>query len=112
MGFAAWELSRHSDRQARLRDELLTINRQPTYEDLHERLPYLDAVMKETSVILDELMLTLKTIFSLRLYPALPYMERVATKEDILPLSQAVSLSDGQMVYQLPVKPGQVCHTV
>ncbi|KAG5718713.1 hypothetical protein E4T56_gene16594 [Termitomyces sp. T112] len=51
VGFAAWELSRHSEKQARLREELLTVNGQPTYKDIHERLPYLDATLKEMSVI-------------------------------------------------------------
>ncbi|KAG5725376.1 hypothetical protein E4T56_gene6739 [Termitomyces sp. T112] len=91
VGFAAWELSRHPEKQARLREELLIVNGQPTYKDLYERLPYLDAVLKET----------------LRLYPALPYMERVATKDDTLPLSQAVGLSDGSMAHELHIKAGQ-----
>ncbi|KAG5730412.1 hypothetical protein E4T56_gene14388, partial [Termitomyces sp. T112] len=79
------------EKQARLREELLTVNGQPTYKDIHERLPYLDATLKEI----------------LRLYPALPYMERVATKDDSLPLYQAVPLSDGRMAHELHVKAGQ-----
>lgn len=39
-------------------------------------------------------------------------MERVATKEDIIPLRDPVRLDDGQVVSELPVSPGQVCvHT-
>lgn len=48
VGFAAWELARHPEKQARLREELATCNGEPTHKDLQEHLPYLDAVLKET----------------------------------------------------------------
>ncbi|KAG6876603.1 hypothetical protein C0992_012282 [Termitomyces sp. T32_za158] len=109
IGFAAWELSRHPDKQARLREELLIVNNQPTYKDLYERLPYLDAVLKEMLVLhLGCATVVLTVDFSLRLYPALPYMERVATKDDTLPLSQGVLLQDGRLAHQLFIEAGQV----
>ncbi len=45
---------------------------------------------------------------SLRLYPALPYMERVATKADTIPLGRPVKLTDNETLSQLRISPGQV----
>jgi len=91
VGFSVWQLARHPDKQRRLREEVSAINGDPTYKDIQDRLPYLDAVLKET----------------LRLYPGLPYMERVATKHDVIPLHQPVKLSDGRMTQEVSIKPGQ-----
>ncbi|KAG6867420.1 hypothetical protein C0993_002994 [Termitomyces sp. T159_Od127] len=108
VGFAVWELSRHPDKQARLREELLVVKNKPGDKDLYERLPYLDAILKETSVVcFVQETVTFKANCSLRLYPALPYMERVATKDDTLPLSQVVPLSDGRMAHTLSIEAGQ-----
>ena len=43
------ELAQHPDKQQRLREEIISLGHEPTYEDLTapERLPYLDAVVKE-----------------------------------------------------------------
>ncbi|GJE90539.1 cytochrome P450 [Phanerochaete sordida] len=92
LSFLIWELARHPDVQERLREELKTFPGEPSFDDLQTKLPYLDAVLKET----------------LRLYPGLPYMERVATKADVIPLSEPVRLSDGRVVSEIPVYPGQV----
>ncbi|KAF8906807.1 cytochrome P450 [Gymnopilus junonius] len=89
--FAVWELARHPDKQDRLREELATISGEPTAKDMQDRLPYLNAIMKET----------------LRLYPALPYMERTATKFDIIPLRDPVRMSNGTIVSEISVQPGQ-----
>ncbi|TBU51008.1 cytochrome P450 [Dichomitus squalens] len=45
---------------------------------------------------------------TLRLYPGLPYIERVATVPDSIPLGEPVKLSNGEVVSQIPVLPGQV----
>ncbi|KAL5536466.1 hypothetical protein ACEPAF_288 [Sanghuangporus sanghuang] len=92
LGFTVWELSRNQGIQDRLREELSNFTGEPTYNDFQSRLPYLDAVLKET----------------LRKYPGLPYMERVATKHDIIPLGQPVKLSDGSVTSQVEVSPGQI----
>ena len=42
------------------------------------------------------------------MYPALPYMERVAMKDDIIPLREPVRLENGQVVSEIPVTAGQV----
>jgi len=92
LAFLIWELSRHPDVQERLREELKAFPGEPSYDDFQTKLPYLDAVLKET----------------LRLYPGLPYMERVATKADVIPLREPVKLVDGKVVSELPISPGQV----
>jgi hypothetical protein len=45
---------------------------------------------------------------SLRLYPALPYMERVSTKADIIPLRFPAQLNDGNQTREIIIEPGQV----
>ena len=44
----------------------------------------------------------------LRMYPGLPYIERVATVPDSIPVGKSVKLSTGEVVNQIPVSPGQV----
>lgn len=92
LGFSLWELARHPEKQNRLRAELEEFGKEPSYDDFQNKLPYLDAILKET----------------LRLYPGLPYMERVATKNDVIPLGDAVLGSDGKPVAEVVVQPGQV----
>ena len=47
--FIMWELARKQDVQSKLREELLSFEGTPTYDDLMgTRLPWLDAVFKET----------------------------------------------------------------
>lgn len=49
LSFTLWELAKHPEKQARLRQEILDFGpHEPTYDDLQaEKLPYLDAVTKE-----------------------------------------------------------------
>ncbi|OCB85142.1 cytochrome P450 [Sanghuangporus baumii] len=119
LGFTVWELSRNQGIQDRLREELSDFTGEPTYNDFQSRLPYLDAVLKETlrnftgeptyndfQSRLPYLDAVLKE--TLRKYPGLPYMERVATKHDIIPLGQPVKLSDRSVTSQVEVSPGQI----
>lgn len=46
----------------------------------------------------------------LRLNPAAPRTERVATHDDVIPLRNPIKLSNGEVITALPVKAGQVCH--
>ncbi|KAK0229912.1 cytochrome P450 [Armillaria nabsnona] len=91
VGFSIWELARYPEKQRRLREELAAFSTEPTYNDLQNHAPYLDAVLKET----------------LRLYPGLPYMERTATKPDVIPLYQPIRLPNGQLSRQIVIEPGQ-----
>ncbi|KAI0058352.1 cytochrome P450 [Artomyces pyxidatus] len=91
LGFVLWELARQPHIQEKLREEVTSLAREPTYEDIQSRLPYLEAVMKE----------------AFRLYPGLPYMERTAATMDTIPLGTPVRLSNGKVVHEVDVKPGQ-----
>ncbi|KAL4262830.1 cytochrome P450 family protein [Pleurotus pulmonarius] len=89
LGFTIWELARAPALQDRLRLELDAFPSRPTYDDFQTRLPFLDAVLRET------------------LYPALPYMERLAMKRDVIPLRKPVRAQDGRVIHEITVLPGQ-----
>lgn len=91
LGYAIWELAKHKKVQEKLREEIASIPLELTYENVQSNMPYLDAVTRET----------------LRLHPAAPYMERVAAKDDILPLRHAIMRKDGVEVNQVAIKAGQ-----
>ncbi|KAL5277427.1 Cyp6g1.2 family protein [Megaselia abdita] len=69
MSFALYELAKHPQIQSRLREEIGSVlqktNGKITYDVINE-MEYLGIVLKET----------------LRLYPVLPYLDRVATLEE------------------------------
>lgn len=48
LSFTMWELARHPDVQQKLREEIVAFSGEPTYDDYQTRLPYLDAVARET----------------------------------------------------------------
>ncbi|KAG6375256.1 cytochrome P450 [Boletus reticuloceps] len=72
--WALIELCRDQDAQDKLREELSQIDGDPTWEQLTNGLPYLDAVVHET----------------LRLHALLGESSRMATEDDIIPLSGPV----------------------
>jgi cytochrome P450 len=84
------ELAKNPEIQQKLRDELKAAGNLD-YDSL-QKLPYLDAVIKE----------------GLRLHPASPQTERVCLTEDVIPLSKPVRGTDGTMMTSIRVKPGQV----
>ncbi|ESK84361.1 cytochrome p450 [Moniliophthora roreri MCA 2997] len=87
------ELARNRACQQKLRDEVLGLGREPTYEDLTnpDVLPYLDAVIKE----------------GLRLHPPGAYMDRVAVKDDVVPLSTPITTPSGEVLHSLRIRAGQ-----
>ncbi|KAL1702663.1 cytochrome P450 [Schizophyllum commune] len=89
--FTLWELARHKDVQTRLRNEILAAGPDLSYDTI-QRLPYLDAVMKE----------------GLRVHPASPQTERVAMRDDVLPLSRPIRMRDGRVVDRVAVGKDQV----
>ncbi|KAG2096081.1 cytochrome P450 [Suillus discolor] len=88
--WALIELSRHSDVQTRLREELLAFGPDPTYDQLKANLPYLDAVVHET----------------LRLHPPVPESTRLAAEDDVLPLSEPVRTMSGNMTDSISIAKG------
>ncbi|KAF8957832.1 cytochrome P450 [Flammula alnicola] len=85
-------LSENPAIQQRLRREIIDsgiTKSVPTFEDLNS-LPYLDAIIKET----------------LRLYPPLITVDRVAIKDTHLPLLKPIQLANGDMTSSILVKKG------
>lgn len=91
------ELARHPVIQARLRKEI-----RETEAAIHARggsdftasdldgMPYLNAVLKE----------------SMRFHPAVYHNYRQAVKDDVLPLSQPITTTTGEIVSKLPIPKG------
>ncbi|OAX33610.1 cytochrome P450, partial [Rhizopogon vinicolor AM-OR11-026] len=88
--WALIELSKHSNVQTRLREELLVFGPDPTYDQLKANLPYLDAVVHEI----------------LRLHPPITELTRVASADDVIPLSEPVCTASGKMTESISVAKG------
>ncbi len=80
--WALFSLTQCPEAQAKLRNQLLAVGTDnPTMDELNA-LPYLDAVVRET----------------LRIHPPVASTMRVATKDDILPLSEPVKDRNGNIL--------------
>lgn len=85
MTWALFALSQHQKIQYKLREELLGVpSAKPSMDELNE-LPLLDAFVRET----------------LRLYAPLITVNRVADKDDIIPLARRVTDRDGTVHSEL-----------
>ncbi|KAL4249759.1 Cytochrome P450 superfamily protein [Abortiporus biennis] len=86
-------LSEHEEVQEKLRQEILD-SKQGTedipYDALMDRLPYLDAICRET----------------LRLYPPITVSNREAVEDTILPLSKPIIGLDGKRISEIPIPKG------
>ena len=83
------QLVLHPEVQSKLRAELLALGDHPSVDQLH-KAEYLDACLKE----------------AIRLVDVTP-LERIASQDDVIPLSEGVRLKDGTWLDALPVKKGQ-----
>uniref|UniRef100_P9WEI9 Cytochrome P450 monooxygenase claP n=1 Tax=Ampulloclitocybe clavipes TaxID=56467 RepID=CLAP_AMPCV len=92
--WALIELSKKPEKQAKLREELLSqfTSTDPTWEQLTSGLPYLDSVVHEV----------------LRLHPPLGETSRVAAEDDIMPLSTPLVTRSGQTVSSIAIGKGTV----
>ncbi|KAI6030990.1 cytochrome P450 [Pisolithus marmoratus] len=90
MTWALLELARNPDIQTKLRAELLAFGSDPTYDQLNNNLPYLDAVIHET----------------LRLHPPVQEFLREAADDDVIPLSEPVRTKSGRVVNSVSVTRG------
>lgn len=95
--------------QDRLREDISQCPN-PTYDDLMGgKMEYLDAVCREAYVRSAAAHgSSADTYTSLRLYPPVPYVERVAGEDDVLPLRHPVVAPSGEPLYDLPIRKGQV----
>ncbi|KAG9025166.1 hypothetical protein FS837_005062 [Tulasnella sp. UAMH 9824] len=98
VNYTLLELARQPELQAQIRKELADFRRdhggrEPTFDEYMSgtKLPLLDAVTKE----------------ALRMYPAAPQTERIATKDDILPLRNPITTTDGKTLTEIRIKKGQ-----
>ncbi|KAI6101623.1 cytochrome P450 [Pisolithus croceorrhizus] len=92
MTWILFELARHPNIQTKLREELLSLGGEPSYDQLTNDLPYLDAVVQET----------------LRLRPSVPEILREAAEDDVIPLSEPVQTKSGEFVDSIVVERGTV----
>ncbi|KAI6099010.1 cytochrome P450 [Pisolithus sp. B1] len=90
MTWALLELARNSDIQNKLRQELLAFGEEPMYDQQQNSLPYLDAVVHET----------------LRVHPPVTNVVRVATEDDVIPLSEPIVTQSGEVVNSISVAHG------
>jgi len=91
LSWALVDLAQNPEVQAKLREEVTQFSTaDPTWEQLFNSLPYLDAVAQEV----------------LRVHPPIPEATRMATKDDILPLSIPVRTRDGDLVNSLAIPKG------
>ncbi|KAH0839443.1 cytochrome P450 [Lanmaoa asiatica] len=88
--WALIELSKNLDIQSKLRAELLEFGADPTFDQLPNNLPYLDAVVHET----------------LRMHAPLPDFTRMAAVDDVIPLSKPVCTRSGKLVDHISVAKG------
>ncbi|KIL60830.1 hypothetical protein M378DRAFT_167648 [Amanita muscaria Koide BX008] len=87
------ELARHPHVQDKLREELHQFsNSDPNWDQLMSGLPYLDAVVRE----------------ALRLHPPADMIIRVASEDDIVPLSAPMEATSGQVMEQIHIPKGTV----
>ncbi|KAI6127348.1 cytochrome P450 [Pisolithus croceorrhizus] len=92
MTWALLELARHPNIQTKLREELLSFGGEPSYDQLANDLPYLDAVVQEI----------------LRLHPSVPELLREAAEDDVIPLSELVQTKSGEFVDSIVVERGTI----
>ncbi|KZP14942.1 cytochrome P450 [Athelia psychrophila] len=85
-------LAQHPEAQSRLRDEICAARTQDgdlDYKQL-DGLEYLDAVIRET----------------MRLYAPAPFVDRIARKDTVLPLSQPIVGIDGTDIHEIAIPKG------
>ncbi|KAG1876043.1 cytochrome P450 [Suillus tomentosus] len=84
------ELGRNPDIQTKLRDECLEFGSTPSYDDLTNKLPYLNAVVNEV----------------LRLHSPVVEVPRAVTEDDVIPLSEPLYTADGKFTDHICITKG------
>ncbi|KAJ7673673.1 cytochrome P450 [Mycena polygramma] len=92
LAFGLMELARHPDFQHQLRTEIYSTAETSAKNAAYDSMPLLNAFLKEI----------------LRLYPAVPLLDRVATQDTVLPLSESVTTLTGERVNQIAIQKGQI----
>ncbi|KAJ3508491.1 hypothetical protein NLJ89_g5720 [Agrocybe chaxingu] len=91
--WALYQLAKNPEYQKNIREEFVEAQESKKKEGLefYEGLPFLNALVKET----------------LRFYSMVPYSERIAIKDTVIPVSEPITTRSGQQITQIPVKKGQ-----
>ncbi|KAJ6536352.1 cytochrome P450 [Mycena capillaripes] len=92
LAFGLLELARHPDLQEKLRAEIHATLGGTTKQVAYDNMPLLNAFIKET----------------LRLYPAVPVIDRIASQDTVIPLAESITTSTGERISQIPVQKGQI----
>jgi len=92
LAFGLLELARHSEFQEKLRAEIQSSLRGSTQTFVYDSMPLLNAFVKET----------------LRFYPAGALQERIAVQDMVIPLTDGIKTSTGELINHIPVRKGQV----
>ncbi|KAK6974518.1 cytochrome P450 [Favolaschia claudopus] len=92
LAFGFCELAKDIDFQDSLRAEIHAALSANSSDIAYDSMPFLNAFIKET----------------LRMYPAVPFPERLATEDTIIPLLDPIVLRTGEKLTQIPVRKGQV----
>ncbi|KAJ3889400.1 cytochrome P450 [Lentinula edodes] len=90
--WALYALTQDKEIQCKLREELLQVSTESPSMDILNSLPYLDAVVRET----------------LRVYSPVTGTERVAMKDDILPLGVPFTDQNGEVHNDIRVRKGDL----
>ncbi|PIL34048.1 cytochrome P450 [Ganoderma sinense ZZ0214-1] len=99
--FLFWELSKHPEYQARMRDEIRSVRARVTARGGSEF----------TIEDLESLTLTMNAIKeTLRFHPIVVALQRVAEIDDVLPLAYPIASTSGEVVTEIPVRAGQLIH--
>ncbi|KAJ7220839.1 cytochrome P450 [Mycena pura] len=91
LGWLLYELARMPDFQNALREEIYVASTKTGDRLDYDNMPLLNALINEC----------------LRMYPALPMAERVATEDCVLPLSRPITTTRGAQISDIPIKKGQ-----
>ncbi|CAK5262378.1 unnamed protein product [Mycena citricolor] len=86
--FCLIELARNPTLQEQLREEI----RARPLSQAYSQMPLLNAVIKET----------------LRMFPVVPFTDRMAFEDDVIPVSRPIVGRDGQQMTEFRVRKGQV----
>jgi cytochrome P450 len=84
-------LARHPEVQQKLRAEVRSQGSNLTFDSI-QKLEYLDAVVRE----------------ALRVHPASPQTERVAIRDDVIPLGKSITCPNGKLMDAVHISAGQV----
>ncbi|KAK6988619.1 cytochrome P450 [Favolaschia claudopus] len=91
--FGLVELAQNIEFQKQLRAEIHSAaGGRRTDEVGYDSMPLLNAFIKET----------------LRMYPAEPLPERMATQDTVIPLTESITMLDGKQISSIPIRKGQV----